>query len=159
MKHIFKDKVAILKAALKERRKTNSLAFKGFISLLTLSFFIATPIASAITGVNGETFLQNLLALLTGPAKLVTDYFALGCLASTLFNAGVCGLACTLIILLSRAQASSTTFAAFMLVIAHCFYGLNFVNMWPPFIGVAVYCLITKTSFGKNLHLLINYIY
>lgn len=153
MKHIFKDKVAILKTALKERRKTNSLAFKGFISLLTLSFFIATPIASAITGVNGETFLQNLLALLTGPAKLVTDYFALGCLASTLFNAGVCGLACTLIILLSRAQASSTTFAAFMLVIAHCFYGLNFVNMWPPFIGVAVYCLITKTSFGKNLHI------
>ena len=40
-----------------------------------------------------------------------------------------------------------------MLVIAHCFYGLNFVNMWPPFIGVAIYCLITKTNFGKNLHI------
>ena len=136
----------------KERIKTNSLAFKGFISLLTISFFIATPIAAAVTGVSNEVFLNNLISIITGPSKLVTDYFALGCLASTLFNASVCALACALILLISRARANSTTFAAFMLVIAHCFYGLNFVNMWPPFIGVAVYCLATKKRFGKHLH-------
>ena len=141
------------KTVSKERLKTNSLAFKGFISLLTLSFFIATPIAAAITGVDGETFWNNLVDILTGPSKLVTDYFALGCLASTLFNAAICGLACALILLINHARASSTTFAAFMLVIAHCFYGLNFINMWPPFIGVTVYCLVTKKSFGKNLHI------
>lgn len=137
----------------KERLKTNSLAFKGFISLLTISFFIATPIAIAVTGVDREAFFNNLISIITGPSKLVTDYFALGCLASTLFNAAICGLACALILLFSRARASSTTFAAFMLVIAHCFYGLNFVNMWPPFIGVGVYCLVTKKNFGKNLHI------
>ena len=136
----------------KERIKTNSLAFKGFISLLTISFFIATPIAAAVTGVSNEVFLNNLISIITGPSKLVTDYFALGCLASTLFNASVCALACALILFISRARANSTTFAAFMLVIAHCFYGLNFVNMWPPFIGVAVYCLATKKRFGKHLH-------
>ncbi len=137
----------------KERLKTNSLAFKGFISLLTISFFIATPIAVSVTGLSGEAFRDNLLSLITGPSKLVTDYFALGCLASTLFNAGICGLACALIILFSRARANSTTFAAFMLVIAHCFYGLNFVNMWPPFIGIAVYCFVMKKKFGENLHI------
>ena len=137
----------------KERLKTNSLAFKGFISLLTISFFIATPIAVSVTGISNEIFLDNLISLITGPSKLVTDYFALGCLASTLFNASICALACALFILISRARANSTTFAAFMLVIAHCFYGLNFVNMWPPFIGVAVYCLVMKRSFGKHLHI------
>ena len=137
----------------KERLKTNSLAFKGFISLLTISFFIATPIAVSVTGISNEIFLDNLISLITGPSKLVTDYFALGCLASTLFNASICALACALFILISRARANSTTFAAFMLVIAHCFYGLNFVNMWPPFIGVAVYCLVMKKSFGKHLHI------
>lgn len=137
----------------KERLKTNSLAFKGFILLLTLSFFIATPIAISVTGIDSITFFENLLSLFTGPSKLVTDYFALGCLASTLFNAGICGLACTLILTISRARANSTTFAAYMLVVAHCFYGLNFVNMWPPFIGVLIYCLVTKRSFGKNLHI------
>ena len=137
----------------KERIKTNSIAFKAFILLLTLYFFVATPIAVAVTGIDSEVFWGNLIDLLVGPSKLITDYFALGCLASTLFNAGICGLACTLILIISRASANSTTFAAYILVIAHCFYGLNFINMWPPFIGVVIYCLITKHSFGKNLHI------
>ncbi len=133
--------------------RKNSLAFKGFITLLTLSFFIATPIAIWVTGIDADAFRKNLLSLFTGPSKLVTDYFSLGCLASTLFNAAICGLACTLILDLSRARANSTTFAAYMLVIAHCFYGLNFVNMWFPFLGVMVYCLVTKRRLGDNLHI------
>ena len=153
MEQIAKERARMYKTVPKDRLMTNSLAFKGFISLLTISFFIATPIAAAVTGVDNEAFFNNLVDIITGPAKLVTDYFALGCLASTLFNTSICALACALILLISRARASSTTFAAFMLVIAHCFYGLNFINMWPPFIGVAVYCLVTKKSFGKNLHI------
>ncbi len=137
----------------KERIRKNSLALKIFIILLTLSFFIATPIAIAVTGIDGNTFWQNILSIMKGPGRLVTDYFTLGCLASTLFNAGVCGLACTLILIISRARANSTTFAGYMLVIAHCFYGLNFVNMWFPFIGVLVYCLVRRKSFARNLHI------
>ncbi len=137
----------------KERRRKNSLAFKCFTVFLTLSFFIATPIAAAVTNTDSETFWKNLLSIITGPSKLVTDYFALGCLASTLFNAAICGLACTLILTISRARANSTTFAAYMLVVAHCFYGLNFVNMWFPFLGVLVYCLFKRRSFGRNLHI------
>ncbi len=137
----------------KERIKNNSIAFKVFIIFLTLSFFVATPIAITVTGVSSELFWENLISILTGPSRLITDYFALGCLASTLFNAAICGLACTLIVTLSRARANSTTFAAYMLVVAHCFYGLNFINMWFPFLGVFVYCLIKRRSFGRNLHI------
>ncbi len=137
----------------KDRIKKNSIAFKCFIIFLTLSFLIATPIAAVLTGIDGEAFLNNLISLFTGPSKLVTDYFSLGCLASTLFNAGICGLACALIITISRARANSTTFAAYLLVVAHCFYGLNFVNMWFPFLGVLVYCLVKRRSFGRNLHI------
>ncbi len=136
-----------------KRLKENSIAFKCFIILLNLSFFVATPIAQAITGVRGELFWHNLWEIFTGPSKLVTDYFSVGGLAATLFNAGLCGLACTLIIILSRARANSTTFAAYLLVIAHCFYGLNFINMWPPFIGVLVYCRLTKRRICDNLHI------
>ncbi len=134
-----------------QRIKENSVAFKCFIIFLTLSFLVATPIAMAVTGVKGALFWNNLLEIFTGPSKLVTDYFSLGCLASTLFNAAICGLACTVIILITRSRANSTTFAAYILVIAHCFYGLNFVNMWPPFIGVLVYCKIKRISIRENL--------
>lgn len=138
---------------LEERAKENSIAFKCFIVLLNLSFFIATPIAQAVTGVWGDRFWGDLWAIFTGPGKLVTDYFSLGSLASAMFNAGLCGFACVLIITASRARANSTTFAAFILVIAHCFYGLNLINMWPPFIGVLVYCLVTKHPIRDNLHI------
>ena len=136
-----------------DRKKENNIALKCFIVLLNLSFFIATPIAILVSGVSENEFWKNLWAIFTGPSKLVTDYFSLGCLASALFNAGLCGLSCTLIITLSRARANSTTFAAYILVIAHCFYGLNLINMWPPFIGVLVYCRITKTPIRDNLHI------
>ena len=138
---------------IEKRLSENSIAFKCFIVILNLSFFAATPIACAVSGVSGELFWSNLWNIFTGPSKLVTDYFALGCLASTLFNAGLCGLACTLIITVSRAHANSTTFAAYLLVIAHCFYGLNFINMWPPFIGVLVYCKLTGHPGRDNLHI------
>ena len=135
------------------RIKENSIAFKCFIILLNLSFLVATPLAIAVSGTDAALFWENLWAILTGPSKLVTDYFSLGCLASTLLNAGLCGLACTLIITVSRAHANSTTFAAYLLVIAHCFYGLNLINMWPPFIGVLVYCMIKRVSIRDNLHI------
>ena len=138
---------------IEERKKENNIAFKCFMILINLSFFIATPIAQAVLNVKGEVFWNNLWKIFTGPAKLVTDYFSLGCLASAMFNAALCGLACTLIITASRARANSTTFAAYLLVIAHCFYGLNLINMWPPFIGVLIYCGLTKHSIRDNLHI------
>ena len=82
---------------------------------VSLFFLAATPIAILYT--KEWNFFENLLQILTSPSKLVTDYFALGGLAPTLFNAGICGTACTLIVILSRARANSTTFAAYILVI------------------------------------------
>ena len=124
------------------------IAFYAFF--ISLAFLIATPIAIVYTG---ETdFWQNILRILTSPSKLVTDYFALGGLGSTFFNAAICGLACNIIIQVSHVKASATTFAGYMLVVAHCFYGLNFLNMWPPFIGVLIYSKLTKTRYRNNVH-------
>lgn len=138
-------------ALIARREAENSKPFSLFALFLSISFLIAVPIALAVTG-EYDAFWDNFIRILTSPSKLVTDYFNLGCLASTLFNAALCGLACNLMILLSKTKANATTFAAYLLVIAHCFYGLNFLNMWPPFIGVLIYCLITKHPVRKNLH-------
>jgi hypothetical protein len=40
-----------------------------------------------------------------------------------------------------------------MLIVAHCFYGLNFFNMWPPFIGILLYCIVTKKKISENIHI------
>ena len=110
-------------ALLDRRASQNSIAFSLFALFLSLAFLGAVPIAMQVTGIDHTTLWENLFRICTSPSKLVTDYFRVGCLASTLFNAGACGLACNILILISRTRASSTTFAAYILVIAHCFYG------------------------------------
>ncbi len=118
---------------------------------VSLFFLAATPIA--VIYAKEWDFWENLLRILTSPSKLVTDYFALGGLGSTLFNAAVCGLATNLITRLSRAKPNATILAGYMLVVAHCFYGLNFLNMWPSFFGVILYCLVMKKRIGDHIHI------
>ena len=122
--------------------------YPWFISLF---FLVTVPIAVLYT--KEWDFFENLVRILTSPSKLVTDYFALGGLGSTLFNAAICGLFTNLIVYLSRAKANATILAGYMLIVAHCFYGLNFLNMWPPFFGILLYCFIMKKKVSENIHI------
>jgi len=131
-------------------RARNDRLVRLYPLFVSAFFLLATPIAVWYTG--EWDFFENLWRILTSPCKLITDYFALGGLGSTLFNAAVCGLAANLVIHLCRAEANATLLAGYMLIVAHCFYGLNFVNMWPPFLGVLVYCLVMKQPLSKNVH-------
>lgn len=122
-----------------------------FPIFISIYFLIATPIAVFYT--KEWDFFENLLHILTSPSKLVTDYFAVGGLGSTLFNAAICGLFANLIIYISRAKMNATILAGYMLIVAHCFYGLNFVNMWPPFFGILLYCCTMKRKISENVHI------
>ena len=122
-------------------------AYPLFISVM---FLIFTPLAVMYTEEWG--FFENLRQILTSPCPLVTDYFAVGGLGSTLFNAAVCGLFANLIIYVCRAKINATILAGYMLIVAHCFYGLNFINMWPPFFGVILFCKVMKKPVSENIH-------
>ena len=122
-------------------------AYPVFISLF---FLIASPIAVWYTG--EWDFFDNLWRIISSPCRLITDYFAVGGLGSTLFNAAVCGLFANLVIYVCRAERNATILAGYMLIVAHCFYGLNFLNMWPPFFGVLLFCAVMKKPISKNIH-------
>ena len=137
--------------AVVQKRIRNENLVKLYALFISIAFLTATPFAVFFT--KEWDFFQNLLHILTSPSKLVTDYFALGGLGSTFFNAAVCGLIANAIIHASKVHANATTLAGYMLIVAHCFYGLNFFNMWPPFIGVLLYCLIMKKKVSENIHI------
>ena len=136
---------------IKQNRSKNERIILGYALFISLFFLAAVPIAVFYT--KEWDFFANLWRILSSPSKLVTDYFALGGLGSTLFNAAICGLFTNIIIYVCKVHANATTFAGYMLVIAHGFYGLNFINMWPPFIGVLLYCLIMKKRISENIHI------
>ena len=134
-----------------EHHSKNADKIIGFYTLfLTLCFFAAVPFA--VWFANDTDILGDLGRILTSPSKLVTDYFALGGLGSAFLNTAICGLIANAVIFFSKVRSNATTFAAYMLVIAHGFYGLNFLNMWTPLLGVLIYCIVMKTPFSEKVH-------
>ena len=134
-----------------EKRAFNEKLIRAYTLFVSLFFLVSVPIAILYT--KEWNFLDNLRQILTSPSKLVTDYFSLGGLGSTLFNAAICGLVANVIIYVSHVRTTATTLAGYMLIIAHGFYGLNFLNMWPPFIGVLLYCIVMKKKVSENIHI------
>ena len=124
---------------------------RTYALFISLFFLTAAPIAVWYT--REWDFVANLWRILSSPCRLVTDYFALGGLGSTLFNVAICGLLANVIIYASRVHANATTLAGYLLVVAHCFFGLNFLNMWPPFLGVLLYCIIMRRKISENIHI------
>ena len=120
---------------------------------LFISLFILVAVPFAVVYTKEWDFFENLCRILTSPCRLITDYFALGGLGSTLFNVAICGLLTNAVIYAVRVRANATTLAGYILVIAHCFFGLNFINMWPPFLGVLLYCVVMKKSVAENIHI------
>ncbi len=134
-----------------QAERTNNKIISIYTLSVSLVLIFASAVAAAVTGEGfGEVF-GGFLRILLSPARNMPDYFELGGLAAACFNAGLCGLACSILIITDRSPARSVTLAGFFLVIAHGFYGLNLLNMWPCFLGVVVYCLVRRQSLGENL--------
>ena len=124
----------------------------GFYTVfLTLAFFAASACAAYYTG--DRDVMGGLVKILTSPSKLVTDYFALGGLSAAFLNTAICGTVANIVMCLGIKRTTATTFAAYMLVIAHGFYGLNPLNMITPIVGVLIYCAVMRKPFSENVHI------
>lgn len=127
----------------------------NIIDGITFGFSIALLLGAAVGSVYsgaGDTLIEDFIRILTMPAPLVTDYFALGSLPATFLNAGLCGLSMALFMFFMPGLSHVNTLAGFFLVISHCFYGLNFLNMWPCFLAPFLYLKLKNLNYNDNLH-------
>jgi len=136
---------------MKTNTLSNSQIINGIAFGFSAMFLISAFIAAKYTGEWGSVF-QNWYLIMITPSPLVTDYFAIGGLASAMLNAGACGMACFLAMVLLKGESHANTLAGYFLVVAHCFYGLNFLNMWPCFLAPFLYLKWKKLDFNDNLH-------
>lgn len=136
---------------MKHKFLTNSQIINGVAFGFSAAFLISALIAAFYTGEWGSV-LYDWYLIMISPCPLVTDYFAIGGLASAMLNAGACGMACFLAMILLKGDSQPNTLAGYFLVVAHCFYGLNFLNMWPCFLAPFIYLKLKKLDFKSNLH-------
>ena len=132
--------------------KTNDKLIKIMCLSLGLVLMAAAAISSTFSG-GLEGILWGWREILLSPCPLITDYFGIGGVAATFFNAGVCSLSCLALTVFYRAKVNSSYLAAYLLLVAHCFYGMNFLNIWPCYIGVILYYCHKKKDFREHLHI------
>ncbi len=133
-----------------DRRPTNSQIINGAALFFSVAFFISAFAAALYTGEWGSVFHSWYLIMIS-PCPLVTDYLAVGGLSAAMLNAGACGMVCFLFMAGLKGESHANTLAGYFLVVAHCFYGLNFLNMWPCFLAPFLYLRLNKLDLKRNL--------
>lgn len=114
-----------------------------------LAYSLALLITAAVTGNLTESW-RGFLTILQSPSQLTIDYFKIGTVGGTFLNAGFVGLACVLVFALSKTAVNGTSLMAFFLTIGFSFFGINFVNIWPIFLGTWLYSRVAKTPFSAQ---------
>ena len=130
----------------------NSKIIDGTALGFSLALLLAAAAGALYTG-TGSSIFGDFLRILTSPGPLITDYFGIGSMPATFLNAGLCGLAMWAFMVLLPGPSRVNTFAGFFLVIAHAFYGLNFLNMWPCFLAPFLYIRLRRLDYNENLHI------
>ena len=135
-----------------DNEQKNSKIIDRTVLCISLSLLAASAAGALYTG-TGSTLFADFLRILALPGPLITDYFDVGSLAAAFLNAGLCGLAMWLFMSQLPGPSHVNTFAGYFLVIAHAFYGLNFLNMWLCFLAPFLYLRLRRLDYNENLHI------
>ncbi len=116
-----------------------------FFAVFSLFFLVAAPIMS-----DRGTMFTGLWKILSSTCKVTTNYFSVGGYAATFLNMGLVGLVSTALFFLPGAKATNVSTLAVILTVGFGSWGINVLNIWPTFLGVAIYCLVKKEKLGAN---------
>lgn len=116
---------------------------------IMLFYSVASIIAALVTGNIQDTW-NGFLTIMSTPAQLTMDYFKLGTVGGAFLNVGLVGLATTFIFFISGFAMNGVSLLAFFLTIGFGFFGMNFMNIWPCFLGTWVFTKVRKVPFASQ---------
>ena len=133
-------------------QKSKTLNSVNVIRLFLLASSAAYLIAALLVPDRGQ-MMSGLAQILMSPAQLTKDYFEIGSVSGTFLNVSLVGFVCAAMTCLPGAAVGGGTIAAYFLTTGFSFWGINFLNMWPFFLGVMVHALVRKEPFPKYVNL------
>lgn len=131
----------------KLKNLSESSFLKVFFSFITVSFLVA-----AVLMRDRGSMFSGLWQIVSQPSKVTTNYWAVGGISATFLNMGLVCLACLALYCLPGAKANNVSTLAFLLTAGFCTWGINVLNIWPTFLGVALYCLVKKEKLAANVN-------
>ena len=136
------------------KEKWKNLSASCTLKVVFWLFTAAFLVAAIISPDRAEMF-SGLKAIYTTPAQVTKDYFEVGSVSATFFNAFLIGVLCSALYMLPGAVANGVSFLAFSLTMGFCFWGMNLFNLIPCFLGVCLYCLVKKEPLSKNVNFML----
>lgn len=134
-------------------KKNEVISSVNIIRIFLLVSSAAYFIAAVILGLDDGAMLPGLAQILMSPAQLTKDYFEIGSISGTFLNVSLVGFVCAAMACLPGAVVNGGTIAAYFLTTGFSFWGINFLNMWPFFLGVMVHALVRREPFPKYVNL------
>lgn len=129
-------------------KKLNTLSGSTFLKLFFAYISLCLLLCAPILPDRGQ-MLAGLWRIWSQPARIFTNYFALGGFSATFLNMGLVGLCCVGLLFALRAEADGTTVMGFLLTVGFAPWGIHVLNIWPTVLGVMVYALVKREKPGK----------
>ena len=125
-------------------KKYNKIYLIHFLILIFVGFFglVASPISELLPGLKKIIFNESIL---------LTDYMYIGGLGATLINASITSLLILLLYKINKIQPSGSMIASIWLILGFSMIGKNFLNIWPPILGVYIYSKIQSEKFSNYI--------
>ena len=98
------------------------------------------------------SMFTGLWQILSQPAKISTNDFAVGGYAATFLNMGLVGLCFLLLFIVCKGTPNNVSTLAFLLTVGFSSWGITVLNIWPTVLGVVVYSLVKKEKLGANVN-------
>ena len=129
--------------------KIKNLSETNFMRLF-YAFITACFLIGALCMPDRADMLDGLWRIITSPAKISTNYFALGGYAATFLNMGFVALISLLLFSQRGVVINAGSTLAFLLTTGFGSWGINVLNVWPSILGVVLYCVLKKDSPAKQ---------
>ena len=132
-------------------KKIKALPESSFLKLF-FGFITAAFLIGAICMPDRGDMFPGLLRIITNPAKIFTNYFALGGFSATFLNMAIVSAICLGLFCIPGAKANNVSTLAFLLTAGFCSWGINVLNIWPTFLGVVLYSIVKKEKVSANVN-------
>lgn len=93
--------------------------------------------------------VEGYIRIVMSPSILLSDYFVIGNLGASFFNAGLIMWIAIIIALINDVKLTGAMVAAFFTLAGFALFGKNGLNIWPILLGVWIYARYQREKFSK----------
>lgn len=126
------------------------------LAVFPVAFLIFGIIFGMIEGMEGQSLIDGLIAIMISPTTLLTDFFVVGGIGAAFINSAVIGFFNLFLLKQFKMRINGLLVAAFFTVLGFSFFGKNVVNILPIYLGGYLYAKLQDIPM-KNVILVIMF--